>query len=60
MDGKCGNILRMEQTFKTMKQPDIISYTTMAKAYILNVFQFLFSFSIVKQFNLYFTFSIYQ
>ncbi|CAF2522263.1 unnamed protein product [Rotaria sp. Silwood2] len=36
MDGKCGNIVRMEETFKNMKQPDIISFTAMAKAYIVN------------------------
>ena len=37
MDGKCGHITRMEQTFQNIKQPDIITYTTMAKAYIVNV-----------------------
>lgn len=37
MDGKCGHITRMEQTFQSIKQPDIITYTTMAKAYIINV-----------------------
>jgi hypothetical protein len=37
MDGKCGNINRMEETFKNMKQPDIITFTTITKAYIVNV-----------------------
>ncbi|CAF0945728.1 unnamed protein product [Adineta ricciae] len=36
MDGKCGNILRMEETFQDLKEPDIISFTTLAKAYIVN------------------------
>ncbi|CAF3572979.1 unnamed protein product [Rotaria socialis] len=36
MDGKCGNIVRMENTFKNIQKPDIISYTTMAKSYIVN------------------------
>ncbi|CAF1092933.1 unnamed protein product [Adineta steineri] len=36
MDGKCGNITRMEETFKNFKQADIITYTTLAKAYIVN------------------------
>ncbi|CAF1343744.1 unnamed protein product [Rotaria magnacalcarata] len=36
MDGKCGNIVRMEDTFKNIQKPDIISYTTMAKSYIVN------------------------
>ncbi|CAF2220546.1 unnamed protein product [Rotaria magnacalcarata] len=36
MDGKCGNIARMEDTFKNIQKPDIISYTTMAKSYIVN------------------------
>ena len=37
MNGKCGHITRMEETFRNIKQPDIITYTTMAKAYIVNV-----------------------
>ena len=37
MDGKCGHIARMEKTFQTMKQPDIITFTSMAKAYVTNV-----------------------
>ena len=44
MDGKCGNIIRMEETFKNMKQPDIITFTTIAKAYIVNVMFKIFSF----------------
>ncbi|UJR10672.1 hypothetical protein I4U23_014867 [Adineta vaga] len=36
MDGKCGNIVRMEETFKNLKEPDIISFTTLAKSYIVN------------------------
>jgi len=42
MDGKCGNINRMEETFKNMKQPDIITFTTIAKAYIVNVCSLFF------------------
>ena len=37
MDGKCGNIQRMEKTFEMCTQPDIITYTSLAKAYVLNV-----------------------
>ena len=37
MDGKCGNIQRMEQTFQTVKDPDLITFTSMAKAYVVNV-----------------------
>ena len=37
MDGKCGNIPRMEQTFQTMKEADIVTFTSMAKAYVINV-----------------------
>lgn len=37
MDGKCGNVTRAEETFKTLHEPDIISFTALAKAYIVNV-----------------------
>jgi hypothetical protein len=39
MDGKCGHIQRMENTYRLLQQPDIITFTSLAKAYVINVGQ---------------------